>query len=114
MGAVERKVTDWYLVGEYQRGPHTMALSWGHKGEEKLSGAGLSDLPDSKAYQVAARYGYSLSKRTQLYAFATRISNEANSSQAFGNSPITRTLAFKDPARGADPTGFGVGMLHTF
>lgn len=114
LGALERKVTDWYLVGEYQLGRHTTALSWGHKGEEKLSGAGLSDLPDSNANQVSARYGYSLSKRTQLYAVATRISNESNAFQTFGYSPITPTQVFKDPARGADPTGFGIGMQHTF
>jgi predicted porin len=114
LGALERKVTNWYLVGKYQAGPHAMALSYGQKGEEKLSGAGFSDLPDSKAKQIAARYGYALSKRTQLYAVATRISNEANAFQSFGNSPITPTTLFRDPARGADPTGFGGGIIHTF
>ncbi len=114
LGALERKVTNWYVVGKYSVGPHSVALSYGQKGEEKLSGAGFSDLPDSKARQIAARYGYSLSRRTQLYAIATRISNGANAFQTFGNSPITPTLAFRDPARGADPTGFGVGMIHTF
>ena len=114
LGSLERKVTNWYLVGKYTVGPHSVALSYGQKGEEKLSGAGFSDLPDSKARQIAARYGYSLSKRTQLYGIATRISNDANAFQTFGNSPITPTLVFRDPARGADPTGFGVGMIHTF
>jgi predicted porin len=114
LGALERKTTNWYLVGKYNVGPHAVALSYGQKGEEKLSGAGFSDLSDSKARQVTARYGYSLSKRTQLYAIATRISNDKNAFQTFGNSPITPTLAFRDPARGADPTGFGLGMIHTF
>jgi len=114
LGSLERKVTNWYVVGKYTVGPHSVALSYGQKGEEKLSGAGFSDLPDSKARQIAARYGYSLSKRTQLYGIATRISNDANAFQTFGNSPITPTLVFRDPARGADPTGFGVGMIHTF
>jgi predicted porin len=114
LGALERKVTNWYLVGKYQAGPHAMALSYGHKGEEKLSGAGFSDLSDSTAKQIAARYGYTLSKRTQLYAIATRISNDANAFQSFGNSPITATTLFRDPARGADPTGFGGGIIHTF
>jgi predicted porin len=114
LGSLERKVTNWYLVGKYQAGPHAMALSYGQKGEEKLSGAGFSDLSDSKAKQVSARYGYALSKRTQLYAIATRISNEANAFQSFGNSPITPTTLFRDPARGADPTGFGGGIIHTF
>jgi predicted porin len=114
LGSLERKVTNWYLVGKYNVGPHSVALSYGQKGEEKLSGAGFSDLPDSKARQIAARYGYTLSKRTQLYAIATRISNDVNAFQTFGNNPITSPLAFRDPARGADPTGFGVGMIHTF
>jgi predicted porin len=107
-------VTNWYAVGKLQSGLHSMALSYGQKGQEKLSGAGFSDLSDSKARQVSARYGYSLSKRTQLYAIATRISNEANAFQSFGNAPITPTTLFRDPARGADPTGFGAGMIHSF
>jgi predicted porin len=114
LGSLERKVTDWYVVGKYTVGPHSVALSYGEKGQEKLSGAGFSDLSDSKAKQVAARYGYSLSRRTQLYGIATRISNGSNAFQTFGNSPITPTLLFRDPARGASPTGFGVGMIHTF
>jgi predicted porin len=114
LGSLERKVTNWYVTGKYTVGPHSVALAYGQKGEEKLSGAGFSDLPDSKAKQITARYGYSLSKRTQLYAIATRISNDPNAFQTFGNTPITPTLIFRDPARGADPTGFGLGMIHTF
>jgi len=114
LGGLERKVTNWYLVGKYQLGAHAFALSYGQKGQEKLSGAGFSDLPDSRARQISARYGYSLSKRTQLYAVATRISNDSNAFQSFGNSPITSTTLFRDPARGADPVGYGVGMIHTF
>jgi predicted porin len=114
LGGLERKVDNWYAVGKYTTGPHSFAVTYGQKGDEKLSGAGFSDLPDSKAQQVTARYGYTLSKRTQVYAIATRISNDSNAFQTFGNSPITSTTIFRDPARGADPTGFGIGMIHTF
>jgi predicted porin len=114
LGSLERKVTNWYLSGKYQTGPHIFGLSYGQKSEEKLSGAGFSDLPNSKAHQISARYGLNLSKRTQLYAVATKISNEQNAFQTFGNSPITPTQIFRDPARGADPTGFGLGMIHAF
>jgi predicted porin len=114
LGSLERKVTNWYLVGKYQMGAHAFALSYGQKGQEKLSGAGFSDLPDSRARQISARYGYSLSKRTQLYAIATRISNDSNAFQEFGNSPLTSTTLFRDPARGADPVGVGLGMIHSF
>ncbi len=114
LGSLERKVTNWYAVGKYQAGPHSIALSYGQKGAEKLSGAGFSDLPDSKARQVSMRYGYSLSKPTQLYAVATRISNQANAFQTFGNAPITSTTLFADPARGAAPVGLGIGMIYSF
>jgi predicted porin len=114
LGEVKRKVDNWYLVGKYETGPHNIAVSYGQKGKEKLSGAGLSDLDDSKAHQISARYSYSFSKRTQLYAIATVITNESNAFQNFGNSPITPTTLFLDPSRGADPTGYGVGMIHSF
>ena len=114
LGSLERKIDNWYVVGAYQLGAHGFALSYGQKGKEKLSGAGFSDLPDSRARQVSARYGYTLSKRTQLYAVATRISNDSNAFQEFGNSPITSTTLFRDPARGADPVGVGIGMIHKF
>ena len=114
LGALERKVNNVYLVGKYETGPHSAALAYGWKGDEKLSGAGFSDLPDSKAHQITARYGYSLSKRTQLYALATRITNGSNAFQEFGNTPITSTTLFQDPSRGADSTGFGLGMIHSF
>ena len=84
------------------------------EGRGEALGRGLLGSAGQQARQVAARYGYTLSKRTQLYAIATRISNDANAFETFGNAPITSTMLFRDPARGADPTGFGVGMIHTF
>jgi predicted porin len=114
LGALERKVNNWYVVGKYETGAHNIALSYGQKDKEKLSGAGFSDLPDSKAHQISARYGYSFSKRTQLYAIATRITNGSNAFQEFGNSPLTSTTLFRDPSRGGDQTGYGLGMIHTF
>jgi predicted porin len=114
LGALERKVNNFYMVGKYETGVHSIALSYGQKGQEKLSGAGFSDLPDSKAHQISARYGYSFSKRTELYAIATRITNGSNAFQEFGNSPLTSTTLFRDPSRGGDQTGYGLGMIHTF
>jgi len=114
LGALERKIDNWYVVGKYENGAHSAALSYGRKGREKLSGAGFSDLPDSQAHQISARYGHSFSKRTQLYAMATRITNGSNAFQEFGYAPITSTTLFRDPSRGADSTGFGLGMIHSF
>ena len=114
LGELKRKVDNWYVSARYETGPHNIAVAYGRKGKDKLSGAGFSDLSDSEAYQITARYWYFMSKRTQLYALATRITNQSNAMQNFGNSPITPTTLFRDPARGADPTGFGLGMIHSF
>ena len=114
LGALERKVDNWYGVAKYATGPHAFGVSYGYKGKEKLSGAGFHDLDDSKARQISARYGYSFSKRTQLYAIATRITNDTNAFQEFGNAPITSTLLFRDPSRGGDSTGVGLGLIHSF
>jgi predicted porin len=114
LGALERKVDNWYGVLKYATGAHGLAVSYGYKGKEKLSGAGFSDLDDSKARQISARYGYSFSKRTQVYAIATKIANDGNAFQEFGNAPITSTLLFRDPSRGGDSTGVGLGIIHSF
>jgi len=114
LGSLERKVDNWYGVVKYFHGRHEFDVSYAQKGEEKLSGAGFSTLPDSKAHQITARYAFSFSKRTQVYAIATRITNGANAFQEFGNAPITSTLIFRDPSKGGDSTGIGIGMMHSF
>jgi len=34
--------------------------------------------------------------------------------QELGNTPIASTTLFQDASRGADSTGFGLGMIHSF
>ncbi|MBE5527773.1 porin [Laribacter hongkongensis] len=51
---------------------------------------------------------YDLSKRTQAYAFYTRINNDEFSKIDFANNPIGGI------GYGSNPTGFGLGLKHTF
>lgn len=51
---------------------------------------------------------YDLTKRTQSYAYYTRIDNDDNATRTFGNAGLTGIGA------GSNPTGFGLGMKHSF
>ncbi|MFC3532292.1 porin [Vogesella facilis] len=51
---------------------------------------------------------YDLSKRTQTYAYYTRINNQDAATRTFGNAGLTGIGA------GSNPTGMGVGMKVTF
>lgn len=62
----------------------------------------------AKLYTVG--YEYNLSKRTQLYTYYTRISNEANANYRFGTNGVN--IAQAGP--GASPSGFVIGMSHDF
>jgi predicted porin len=60
------------------------------------------------ARQVSLGYSYTLSKRTDLYAFYTRVSNDARASYQFANG------AGLGAAPGSTSTGYLLGMRHTF
>lgn len=64
----------------------------------------------SGAKQVALRYGYKLSRRTELYGMYSRLSNDANAKYTFaaGGTPLAASNA------GAALSGLGAGMIHTF
>jgi predicted porin len=60
------------------------------------------------ARQVSAGYSYSFSRRTDLYAFFTRVSNGARGSYQFANG------AGLAAAPGSESVGYLVGLRHTF
>jgi predicted porin len=66
--------------------------------------------PNSGAKLYTVGYEYNLSKRTQLYTYYTRISNEANANYRFGTNGVN--IAQAGP--GASPSGFVLGVSHDF
>jgi predicted porin len=60
------------------------------------------------AQQYSLGYSYSLSKRTDLYGFYTRVANDSGATYQFANA------AGIGAAAGATSTGYAVGARHTF
>lgn len=73
-------------------------------------GAQLFRGPDSGARQITFGYEHNLFKGAQLYAYWTKVANQRNANYRFGGNPLN--LAAAD--RGADPSGFVVGIVYDF
>jgi predicted porin len=65
---------------------------------------------DSGARYYVAGYEHTLFKGAQLYGYWTKIDNKSNANYRFGVNPLNVTAA----DRGADPSGFVIGMLYDF
>ena len=63
-----------------------------------------NNVANSGARQLTLRYGYSYSKRSELYAAYTSISNDTAANYGF----------FAGSAAGSTQTGLGLGMIHSF
>jgi predicted porin len=66
------------------------------------------DPNDFKANLIAIGYEHSLSKRTTLKAYYSRISNKDAARYNYGIGNITGAQT------GSNPTGFSVGLRHSF
>ncbi|MCG9031358.1 porin [Laribacter hongkongensis] len=75
----------------------------------KINDFSGEDADNTGANQWTLSGTYDLSKRTQAYAFYTRISNDENAKINFANNPIAGGVG-----AGSNPTGFGLGVKHTF
>lgn len=90
----------WELSGKYKSGNNNFAALYANAGN-------LSDTADSGARQYTLRYGYTLSKRTELFGAYTRLSNDTSGKYDFSNNKI-------GPNAGSTLTGLGMGINHTF
>jgi predicted porin len=105
----------WYVGASYAAGPHYFAMSYASADDLDCSGnvAGNAVVQtlcnDTGAQSYAAKYAYSLSKRTELFAHYVKIKNDRFGSYNFGVNALSPSVA-----PGADPEGLGVGVKHTF
>ncbi|MDD4963119.1 MAG: porin [Gallionella sp.] len=95
--------TAWELAGKYTMGNSNFGLAY-----VKAGNTGAAVVANG-ANQVSLRYGYSFSKRTELYGMYSSLSNDAAANYNLsGGTIVTGSVA------GAKLSGFGLGMVHKF
>lgn len=110
IGGSDLKQDDWTVMAGQEFGAAAVKLSYSELGALKNAASGNED--DYKAKQWVLAGTYDLSKRTQLYAYATKIKNNKAQYVNFGVNGFTS--AAMTAAAGADPQAFGIGMKHSF
>jgi predicted porin len=81
-------------------------LTYG-KGKD-FEGTNVQAVKNSGAKIVSLAYDYKFSKRTDGYVFYTKIDNDANAFYDINNG------AYPLVTKGADLTGYGIGLIHRF
>lgn len=99
----------WYLSGKYRFGSDAIKLAYGQAG--RLAGAAAGS--DTSARQFSLGYDHSLSKRTTLYAFYTRLDNGTGINYGLSTATVT-TGSTAAAGNGATLSGLSFGMKHTF
>jgi predicted porin len=88
---------DWTLGG-----PHKLYAQYAMRNETEVGGA---EIADSSADLWGIHYGYSLSKRTQLYGGMQQMGNDPAAAFSFGTTAASA---------GGKQKVIGVGMRHSF
>lgn len=101
------KVRNLWGAVTHRIGSQVLRASFGRSADLKLDGPGAS-APDTGMRYWAAGYAYQPSKRTELYLTYARIDNDTRSANDFGTAALGGVTA------GAHPTGFGMGITHSF
>lgn len=98
------------LTATHEVGPGTIRALYGRaeSGNCSLVGGAACLTNGLGAHQYSLGYSYSLSKRTDLYGFYTRVANDSGATYQFANA------AGIGAAAGAASTGYALGARHTF
>lgn len=115
-GSPDTTQNDWLIsLSQPITGPLTLKAGYAVLG--KLSGAGTGNPEDYKARQWFVGTTYDLSKRTQLYAYGTRVNNHAQQNADFPTNPVyssglgTSSAAL---AKGSNLQAVGAGLMVAF
>lgn len=111
-----------WLVGVEQKFAGNQAVYLQYSRSNKLKGDVCDDIDGcadidgkTKIAQWTLGYTYSLSKRTMVKAYYTRLNNDKDVGADFYLSGINNsTTAVNTVAAGQDLTGFGLGLRHSF
>ncbi len=89
------------LSGSYKLGTQSFGATYAIAGD-------LGGFADTGATQLSLRYGYSFSKRSELYAMYSSLNNKTYGQYNFSAGNVLAGAA------GAKLTGLGVGIAHSF
>jgi predicted porin len=89
------------LVGSYKIDAHRIGATYAKMGD-------LGSYKDTGATQIAVRYGFNFSKRTELYAMYAKLSNKKYGQYNFSAGNTITSSA------GATLSGIGLGVVHSF
>lgn len=108
------KVNSWLVSGSYAIGKTTLKAQY-----VKASDTKGNATSSEGAKQWALGADYTLSKRTNLYALYTKLSNDSNSSRKLGsNSGVTGAntgiATVTAASAGQDPSAISIGFVHKF
>lgn len=116
VGANELKNAVWYLGLKHVMGQHEIAGMYARATDGSVgnTAGGTANADNRGANQFGVRYAYNLSKRSQVYALYSRISNSDNGNYDFGAGTSAANSSAATIGAGANPEAFGVGMRHSF
>lgn len=117
-GVTNYKRDAWQLAALHRLGPHEFKLRYNRAVDGSCSNvAGNCTTNGLGATQWTVGYGYNLSKRTELYAFYTKIRNRESASYTLtigGPAQVSTPAAGTGAGVGSDPAAAGVGIRHSF
>lgn len=111
--AADNTQDDWLIAAGQDFGAFSLKAGYGRLGQ--LKGSATPSTAKAKQWLLGATYD--LSKRTQAYAYATKITNNSGANVNFAVNPVftsgvgTTAAAL---AAGNDPSAFGIGLKHAF
>ena len=106
--ATSESQRNWELSGSYKFGNSNIGAFYAKNGN-------LGARANTSADMYSLRYGYSFSKRTELYGAYTRLNNDASANYStLGTTAATVGAVAAAATAGTNQSGFGVGMIHTF
>ncbi len=101
----------WFMAMSRQIGPHALKLALARAGDGKGDARErigfIAAGPDTGATHATLGYDYTLSRRTALFVFHTRIHNRARGTVDFAINGLM-------PAEGAQLRGTALGIRHAF
>ncbi|MHB1231149.1 MAG: porin [Burkholderiales bacterium] len=97
----------WYVSGTYNiTGNNVLKAAYTHAGS-------FSNTSSTGAKQMSVGLSHNFSKRTEMFALYTKVSNDSNINYALGGG-ATGIAQVSAAGNGESPRGFSLGMIHKF